>query len=297
MNPADYYELFGPFGFDEPPAFLKIIALVYAALVFAGLVCALILARGMAARPPAWELNLEELAARTSPWRWRDMRLLILTLILLQVALFWLSKNAEWRNWPAADWPQWVWIAANGAAFHAAGIALIAWTTRRRNASLGTIFGFRPAAIFGDTRRALVFYLASLPVMLFAALLYSGLIHAWGIEPEFQDVVALFLEQDSGPARAAIIVLAFAVAPAFEELFFRGLALPLLARSFGAGAAVILSSLIFAAMHMNMASFLPLFILAVALALAYIRTKSIAVPVAMHAIFNGVNLALIMTAI
>jgi len=61
----------------------------------------------------------------------------------------------------------------------------------------------------------------------------------------------------------------------------------------GAGPAVILSSALFALIHFHVPSFFPLFVLATGLALAYIYTSSLWVPIMMHALFNGINLGLL----
>jgi membrane protease YdiL (CAAX protease family) len=55
----------------------------------------------------------------------------------------------------------------------------------------------------------------------------------------------------------------------------------------GAGLA---ACLLFAAFHTNLAAFGGLFVLAVCLNLAYERTGSLLVPIAMHALFNLANL-------
>ena len=55
---------------------------------------------------------------------------------------------------------------------------------------------------------------------------------------------------------------------------------------------MLLTSLLFAAIHMNGPVFLPLFVLAVCLTLAYEATGSLWVPMLMHALFNGVMIGM-----
>ncbi len=57
--------------------------------------------------------------------------------------------------------------------------------------------------------------------------------------------------------------------------------------------AVVVSSAIFAYIHFTISAFVPIFFLGIIFALAYERTKSIWTPIAMHAVFNAVNFALI----
>ena len=87
-------------------------------------------------------------------------------------------------------------------------------------------------------------------------------------------------------------LLAVVGAPISEELVFRGIALPLAAKHLGPVPAVFAISLVFSLIHLNAASTLPLFVLAIGLSIAYIYTQSIAVPIIMHACFNAVNLSM-----
>ena len=84
-----------------------------------------------------------------------------------------------------------------------------------------------------------------------------------------------------------------ALAPVAEELFFRGLALPLLARRIGVAPAVAAVSGVFALLHFHVPSLAPLFVIGSAFSVAYLATGSLAVPIAMHAVFNAVNLGVL----
>ncbi|MBI2438138.1 MAG: CPBP family intramembrane metalloprotease, partial [Lentisphaerae bacterium] len=95
---------------------------------------------------------------------------------------------------------------------------------------------------------------------------------------------------------AALLGLAMIVAPVAEEALFRGMLLPLIMKRLGAGPAVLLSSALFALVHFHLPSFFPLFVLAAGLGLAYIYTGSLLVPIVMHALFNGMNLGLLLLA-
>ena len=93
--------------------------------------------------------------------------------------------------------------------------------------------------------------------------------------------------------RVYLILLGTLVAPVAEEVLFRGLALPLLAKRFGTGAAVLVTAFVFASLHFNAASFGPLLILGLVFALAYVYSGSLWTPIALHSLFNGVNIALL----
>lgn len=87
-------------------------------------------------------------------------------------------------------------------------------------------------------------------------------------------------------AYAALLLMAGVVAPIVEESIFRAGLFRFFKGRMSPVAALVASSLIFSAMHMNLLVFPTLFFLGMALCLAYEATGSIKVPIAMHAIFN-----------
>ena len=113
--------------------------------------------------------------------------------------------------------------------------------------------------------------------------------------PEEQQIVSYFRERARlGDFRGitAVSLTAVVVAPFFEELFFRGYFYPTLKRYVGPVVSSILVSALFACIHANVQSLLPLFGLALCLTIAYEWTGSLLVPMTMHAMFNSVNLLL-----
>jgi uncharacterized protein len=102
-----------------------------------------------------------------------------------------------------------------------------------------------------------------------------------------QDVVKAFTEADSPLLLATLVVMAVVVAPLTEEVMFRGYFYPVAKRYIGRAEAIIFSSLVFAVIHHNAMALLPLFVLAVLLALAYEFTGSIWAPIGIHTLFNG----------
>ena len=72
---------------------------------------------------------------------------------------------------------------------------------------------------------------------------------------------------------------------------FRGVVFNAWLREGGRRWAFIGSSLLFAAIHLSLASLLPIFALGLALAWVYDRTRNLLAPIAMHAVVNGVSVA------
>jgi membrane protease YdiL (CAAX protease family) len=76
-------------------------------------------------------------------------------------------------------------------------------------------------------------------------------------------------------------------APIFEEFIFRGLIFGGLRRSLGFGAAAVASAAIFAIVHPP-ASVIPVFGLGLCAAFVYERTRMLAGPMIVHAVYNAV---------
>jgi membrane protease YdiL (CAAX protease family) len=85
-------------------------------------------------------------------------------------------------------------------------------------------------------------------------------------------------------------VLAVSLAPLAEEFIFRFFMYGVMKRYFGKVVAVLVSALLFAAVHAHLPSFAPLFVLGSCFAIAYEWSGSILVPMMMHALFNAITL-------
>ena len=81
-------------------------------------------------------------------------------------------------------------------------------------------------------------------------------------------------------------------APVLEELLFRGVLFGGLSKIMPVWAAMALSGFLFAFIHVNAATFIPLWFLGVAFAWLYVRTGTLLAPMAVHFTFNAINLTL-----
>jgi hypothetical protein len=110
--------------------------------------------------------------------------------------------------------------------------------------------------------------------------------------PVVQESVSA-LRESSDPAVLVLMALAAVlVAPLAEELVFRGYVYPVVKRFGGRWTAAAGSALLFAAAHNHAAGILPLCGLGLILVAAYELTGSLWAPIAVHACFNGVTVAL-----
>ena len=83
------------------------------------------------------------------------------------------------------------------------------------------------------------------------------------------------------------------VAPVAEEVIFRGFLYGVTKRFSDRWFATLFTSLFFACVHRHVGSVVPLFTLAIGFSMAYEATGCLMVPMAMHAMFNGINLLLL----
>lgn len=263
------------------------VALIYGALLLAGVVACITIGLRFLHQPPAWSARARVIAER--PWSIRDGGVIVIALLNLQLLLVVLHSVLGERS-------VFFWIVLNSLAFHIAGLILVAAYLRARRCSWRSAFGFDGPGFAGHFNAGAAGYLTMLPVLFFAALAYQLVLTALDYPIDLQEIVFALQEPETMKTQVYIAFLAVGVAPLFEEILFRGIGLPLVAKKIGIGPAVFITSLVFALIHFNLASFVPLFTIAVALSLTYIYTGSLLAPIVLHGIFNGINLCLLMLA-
>lgn len=268
------------------------VASVYLVLVALGFVIDLGLVVHFFQKPGCWPERVTRLKAR--PWSAQQG----LFLLLVLMALYFASTALQ----PLID--EWGGHEDNGQAsqriviqsisFHIIGLGIVALSLIRRRVTWRDAFGLEPHAILRNVGMGVIFYLAALPFIVFYTFVYQAVLRGMGQEIMLQEVAQIVAGEQSFWMRVYLAGLAVVLAPLFEEILFRGIGLPLIARKWGAAAAVVIVSLFFAAIHFHLPSMMPLFVIAVAFSLAYIHSGSIVVPIVMHALFNGVNVAVLM---
>ncbi|MBQ4200034.1 MAG: CPBP family intramembrane metalloprotease [Kiritimatiellae bacterium] len=114
-----------------------------------------------------------------------------------------------------------------------------------------------------------------------------------GINLSDQDLVKVVTSNTLSPGNKTILYSFLLLeAPLLEEPLFRGVIFGGLAKIMPAGLAMALSGLLFALIHVNAATLIPLWFLGVAFAWLYARTGTLLAPMAVHFAFNAANLAL-----
>lgn len=242
-------------------------------LFLGGVAAGIHLLNSRVATTSSWQQRLAQ-RATASPWGGRDLLLVVLLVSASQLVRRWLAS-------PAIIWDV---LAFQGVAW--AGII-----------GLG-VFKTAPMGVaiprWKRLQQAVIHWLAILPLLWFATFVWQWLLKILGHPPDFQLAVKLALGMRNPWTLTGFFMLAVFLVPFVEEMIFRGMLLPLLVRRVGSWAGVAASALVFAVLHMDSGTFLALFILAIALSLAYARTGSLWVPIGMHMLFNGANLLLLL---
>lgn len=126
----------------------------------------------------------------------------------------------------------------------------------------------------------------SMPVLLALSAGWSFVLQKFGLPDVPQDTIAIFADTKSPVVIFGMLLVACGLAPMMEELLFRAGLYRFCRQKFGRGYALLISSVVFGAIHFNWAGFIPLAVLGAMLALVYETTGSIRVAIVAHAFFN-----------
>lgn len=115
----------------------------------------------------------------------------------------------------------------------------------------------------------------------------------WHIQPAEQLAIQTLQTAAGWGQRLTLGLVTIVLAPAAEELSFRGIFYPWLKGLGRPRLALWGTSLVFALMHFNAVSFVPLFALSIMMTLLYEKTGNLLAPFSTHALFNGVNFSML----
>jgi len=240
-----------------------------------------------------WKERSQQLLRR--PWERIDGLRVFLPLGLL-FALMWLL-SLLFMDWISAlaEASRHLTLVVPTSAIQLVAIGAVLIAMKRRGIRLRSGFT-RP---HGSPLRSICmggyFYVASMPLVLLLAIAGQSVLTWLGIDPAPQEVVNLLVEpQGSTWVNVYLVVLAVVAAPAIEEILFRGIALPIVAKRYGVVPAMLLVSMLFAVIHIHLASLAPLFAVAMFLALGALFSGSIVTPIVAHALFNASNVGIIL---
>ena len=179
-------------------------------------------------------------------------------------------------------------------SFQGATWLLIFLFLQRHQTGWGTAFGLRGPKLKPALFTAVVFILAILPVVLLLQGTCVYLLEKLGWPPEDQAAVLMLLKAKSWWATAYFGLFAIVIAPVAEEFIFRGMLFPFIKQLGFPKLAWFGVSALFALIHMNLPTFVPLFVFALALTWLYDKTDNLLAPITAHALFNATNFALLL---
>jgi membrane protease YdiL (CAAX protease family) len=211
-----------------------------------------------------------------------DFLLLIFVVLLFifigsQAAVYWSDKTVI--DEPTSNLAK---AVIYGYSFHLCSI--VAWI----------VFSFIHSSVWPGRRQpwissaisAVRSLLFAIPIILVIGIAWSALLYAVDLPTEPQDLIGIIRDADNLGYLIALGVLAVAIAPINEELLFRGGLFRFFNTRMPTSIAMILSSILFAILHLNWFSFLPLVVLGCFLCTATLKTGSLKSAMIMHALFN-----------
>lgn len=179
------------------------------------------------------------------------------------------------------------------------GLTTLAWVAARHRGAVGMLTGWRPGrrdvlvGIAGGVAAVVV-------VTVGLGLLLGLLLEAAGREiPPVQEGLR---EAARDPRTAPLFLFsALVVAPAFEELFFRGMVFPAIAKRVGVWGGIVASAALFGFVHLNQAEdllgavllLLRLVPLGIFFAWLFHWRGTIVAPILAHSVFNAASVALL----
>lgn len=245
------------------------------------------------ARPPRWSQMTASINSR--PWSPGHVGLLIATVVCgfgaMSLAVH-LASALGWRRWePSSCW----WLAVVAMFTSLPLLAMVLLMTRLERISPGDGFGIQLRHAFGRVASGVFLGMGTFPLTWLAAVSCLWLFQQLELQGDAQSAALMIRNAAESPwyVRTLVGALAVLLVPAIEELVFRGIAFPAAARKLGFLPAAIVVSLVFSVLHIEIATYAPLFVFSMALCLAYAHSGSILVPFAMHATFNLIQIALL----
>jgi membrane protease YdiL (CAAX protease family) len=183
---------------------------------------------------------------------------------------------------------------------HAMALVWVHFFLRQHQLTWREAFGVAPERIVSAATVAL----AVLPAIIGGVLLLSlgsqwllTRLHelaqwSW-MKVEPQSTVQLLQDTSDPWMIVAQGIVAIVLAPVAEEVLFRGILYTWIKQSGRQRLALWVTSVLFAAIHFYPVGFLSLILLALVLVAIYERSQTLLAPIFLHALFNGLNFALI----
>ena len=178
------------------------------------------------------------------------------------------------------------------ASFQGATFFLAALLCRSQQMTWNEAFGFSNQPLRALSIASFVAVGTLVGAMILGAIA-SAVMLQLGMKPEAQQAVQMLQATESVWQRLFYGLVAILVAPAAEEILFRGLVYPSIKQMGFPRFALWGTSLIFAATHANAMALVPLTFVALMFTLLYEKTNNLLAPILAHSFFNAVNFGIL----
>jgi hypothetical protein len=185
-------------------------------------------------------------------------------------------------------------ILAGTLCFQGATWPLILFFLRQHQVGWREAFGFRGPKLTRALLTAIGFIMVVLPVVLLLKYTSIYALEKFGFPSDDQAAVKLLTDAKSVWTTVYLGVFAVVLAPVAEEFIFRGMLFPFVKQLGFPKLAWIGVSFLFALIHLNAPTLLPLFVFALALTWLYDKTDNLLAPITAHALFNASNLVFLL---
>lgn len=175
---------------------------------------------------------------------------------------------------------------------HGAALVLVGLFVREQQSDWPSAFGFK-----NQVGWAVLLGICAAIIVLPACWRLQTAMAQWlsqlGFDVSEQDPVKMLWSADTLWKQTLLGVFAVVIAPVAEELFFRGIAYPVLKQYFHRQFALWVTAVLFALVHGNIVVVVPLIVLAVVLTLLYEWTGNLLACIVVHSLFNAANFGLL----
>ena len=228
----------------------------------------------------------------SKPWPLENISRRLMTWMVCAYSGFFLGMWVQQLSGIAgADVSIWRVVVAS-LSFQGAGLILVARFLREHQINWAEAFGFtnhRGKAVILGVLVALIFLPLGYALQMLSAFVMMRVPH-FNMEPQEQLPVHALRVSVSLAGRITLGATAVVLAPIAEEVLFRGILYPAIKQAGFPRLALWGTTLLFAAVHMNLVTFMPLAVLALLLTALYERTDNLLAPITAHALFNTLEL-------
>jgi len=271
---------------------MQFVVWLYGAVFLLGLILLIGFTLHVQHQPLSWDVPIRRLEWR--PWSMQSSALVVLPLLAIQgifAALYYFFGQSIDIH---SDDTERALVILQSLLFHWTCFALIAMSLYFRRLPWSTAFGLRGRGVLREAGWGILILLGVMPMIIGYNFVAQMIMEWLNYAPPVQDVTRIISDSSSLTTRIYFALLAVVIAPAVEEMLFRGILLPAFTRSMGVRPAIAVVSVLFALVHGHLPSAVPLFMLSVSLCLAYLYRGSLITSIAMHSFFNSLTIAVIL---